>query len=193
MIQANAFDEVHDCQDVFRQLLQAISNPGAIVSIAASAAKLDDEGGAMLALALTLLDRETVFSVVDDALLAQSFAQLTYAGNRDVQAGFIFITKPCEAENIGKVLERATPGTLTEPHTGSTLFVSVPEFPGAASARLSGPGIKGARSVGLSDYAKAWLAARDRIEYEYPMGIDLIFVTPGGDVMAIPRKITMEG
>jgi alpha-D-ribose 1-methylphosphonate 5-triphosphate synthase subunit PhnH len=193
MIAANTFDEVHDCQAVFRQLLRAISNPGEIVSIAAPAANFHEPDGAMLALALTFLDKETVFTVVDDALLAQTFAQITYAGSREAQAGFIFITQPCAAGDIRAILEKATPGTLVEPHTGSTLFISVPEFPDTDSARLSGPGVQKSRSVGLTDYAKAWLEARDRMEYEYPMGIDLIFVTPAGDLMAIPRKITMEG
>lgn len=193
MIDESTFDEVQDCQEIFRLLLHAASYPGEIVSIAAQAGKLAEKDKILLSLAFTLLDKETTFTVVDNDILAQTIAQLTYAKSLKEQAGLIFITKHYQSVEMNEIIAQAAPGTLTEPHLNSVLFIMVDGFVETGTVNLQGPGIKDSKPVGLTEYAIEWLNQRDRMEYEYPTGIDIFLVTLTGEIMAIPRKIKMEG
>jgi len=193
MIQDSIFDEVHDCQETFRLLLYAISNPGEIVGIGKYARNLEDEDKIMLLLALTLLDKETSFMVVGSNLLTKTAANLTYSKEREAYANFIFVAERCSPELMENIFSKTTPGTLVEPHTNSVLIIGVDQFDQSGSCLLKGPGINGCKRAALSGYARQWILLRDSIEYEYPTGIDLYFVTPQGELMAIPRKVSMEG
>jgi len=193
MIQENDFDAVHDCQAVFRFLLHAIANPGEIVCIRPQAEKLRDNDRVMTALALTLLDKETCFAAPDDPAFAKKVSELTYAGQAAEKADFIFITQAVSRATTADIFAAATPGTLVEPHTNSVLFIGIEQFTEASACRLTGPGIKDTKSVGLPEYAKQWVRERDTMDYEYPTGVDLYFVTPAGELMALPRKVKMEG
>lgn len=193
MIKENVFDEVHDCQGTFRYLLHAISNPGEIVDIQEYAQKLEGDHRAMLMLALTLLDKETSFWVADNDAFSKTLAELTYSRLAEERAGFIFITGTCPEDVIDSVFEKATPGSLIEPHTNSVLIIAIDDFNPKSTCTLKGPGIKTVKTVGLPEYAKKWLSKRDEMEYEYPAGVDLYFVSTKGALMAIPRKVKMEG
>ena len=63
MITANEFDLVFDCQQVFKQLMQAMANPGKVFSIGQNSAKLHQPSGSLLAIAMTLVDSRCRFSV----------------------------------------------------------------------------------------------------------------------------------
>lgn len=193
MIKEGIFDEVHDCQETFRLLLYAISNPGEIVSISEYAKKLEDKNQVMLLLALTLLDKETTFMVAGNEFFAKIVAELTYSRQAEAYANYIFISEKCSPELREKIFFQATPGTLVDPHTNSVLIIGVDQFDKSASCLLKGPGINGSKRAAFSEYAKQWILQRDSLEYEYPTGIDLYFVTPQGELMAIPRKVSMEG
>ncbi len=193
MLGENSFDEVHDCQATFRLMLHAISNPGEIVCIDEYAGKLNEEDGVMLMIALTLLDKETKFFAAGNREFAKAVTELTYSRHTNESAGFIFITKKIQNSDIAGIFARATPGTLVEPHTGSILLISVEGFDNEASCVMKGPGIDESKKAGLTEYAKRWIMQRNLMGYEYPAGIDIFFVTDFGEIMAIPRKVKMEG
>lgn len=193
MIKESAFDEVHDCQGSFRCLLHAVSNPGEIVNIGEYAKKLEGENRAMLMLALTLLDKETSHWAVGDEEFSKTLTGLTYSRRTEEKAGFIFITGTCTDEAMEEIFAGASPGSLVEPHTNSVLIIAVEGFCQKGTCLLKGPGIKGSKAAGLPDYAKKWLDKRDRMEYEYPTGVDLFYISSDGALMAIPRKVEMEG
>jgi alpha-D-ribose 1-methylphosphonate 5-triphosphate synthase subunit PhnH len=109
MIEESTFDDVHNCQETFRLLLQAISNPGDIVAIKDHAKRLQAEHGVMLTLALTLLDKETSFWIADNEVFAKTVAEITYAKKLANQAGFIFVTNKCTDEAIQYIMAKTTP------------------------------------------------------------------------------------
>ena len=193
MITESSFDDVHDCQECYRLLLYALSNPGEIVSVKEQACKLGEGNGVLLMLALTLLDKETSFFVADDEGFSKTVAELTYSKPVKDGANFIFVTRSCSTEDITDIFSGASPGSLPEPHTSSVLIITVDGFEDEPACTLKGPGIKQSKRVGLGEYAKRWIAQRDAMEYEYPMGVDLYFAASNGELMAIPRKVTMEG
>lgn len=193
MINECVFDDVHDCQESFRLLLQAISNPGQIVSIDEYASKLNEENNVFITIALTLLDKETSFMSVDNGVFSKTVAELTYSKRVEDNAGFIFVTEKCTHEIISDLFSKASPGTFVEPHTNSVLIVAIDKFEDSDTCYLLGPGIKGMKNVGLSEYTRKWIEERDSMGYEYPTGVDMYFVTEKGELMGIPRKVKMEG
>jgi len=193
MVQNSTFDYVHDCQATFRLMLHAISNPGKIVNIKNYAEKLEDDFGHLLVLALTLLDKETSYCVLDNEMLDKVFGQLTYAFHKDEKADYIFISEECSYEKISDILSKSHPGTLDDPHASSTLIISVERLENSVSLCLSGPGIKDSKTIEVSDYLKLWITNRDLMEYEYPLGIDMFFVTKEGELLSIPRRVKLKG
>lgn len=189
--QENQFDTVHDCQKVFRELLRAISNPGVMADVAEYAQKTEMENGAFVAIANTLLDVKNSFYILGTGMRKENLVGLTRSVYTHSAPKFIFAVSECSSGEIDKCFEIASPGSIVEPHKNSVLFVSVPFFDD--ECRLSGPGIDGMRNALLSRYALSWLEKRDRMEYEYPSGIDIFFVTSAGKVVAVPRKVRVEG
>lgn len=180
------FDTVMDSQTVFRKLLEAMSNPTRTVSIQAQQEKLFGTYVALLALGMTLLDNEVCFSVCGDVALRDSLQLLTLSQTADdTDADYIFITDP---QKVPAVLVKAKCGTLVDPHQSATLIIrdnGIPEH----SLMLFGPGIDGTAEYTCSKTIYQTLVLRDEQAYEYPTGIDLIFVTDTGDVTCIPRLV----
>lgn len=194
MIKANTFDEVHDCQESFRLMLRALSNPGEIVSLKEPAEKLEEENAVFITVALTLLDKETTFCVVDNATISEKITQVTYAKNVDKKiANFLFVTKICQDGQMEEIMSGIHPGTLAEPHTNCVLVIGIEHFPETDTCSLKGPGVQGSRRVCLPDEAMQWVKQRDKMEFEYPTGIDMYFAASNGELLAIPRKVKMEG
>ena len=189
MKQLHTFDEVFDSQKVFRACLEAISNPGRTLSIAAQSAKLYGTQPGLLALAMTLLDASVSFCAPDDAELTEQILLHTHAAPVDAQeADFLFCTR---AENLGACIEAAKRGTLADPHTGATILARV--LPGeSARARLTGPGVDGALETDVPCEALRAMGARDAQMYEFPQGVDFFFLLPGDAILAIPRLVRME-
>ena len=60
------------------------------------------------------------------------------------------------------------------------------------SIGLQGPGIDGVAAYAATDAACAALEARDAQHYQYPQGIDMLLVTEGGALTALPRLTMRE-
>jgi alpha-D-ribose 1-methylphosphonate 5-triphosphate synthase subunit PhnH len=185
----HSFDEVFDAQKVFRLLLTAMSSPAKTVNIGEYAAKLHSRTPAMLAVAMTILDNEVSFFTAEDEGLADEIAALTLSRRETLPcADYLFVTDGAALEeNIGN----AKCGTLADPHKSATLIA---KNTGAAACRLrlQGPGIKGAADVAATELVARALKLRDAQQYELPQGIDFIFVSDDGDLLAIPRLTRME-
>ena len=189
MKKLHAFDEVFDGQQVFRRLLNAMAHPGRRVSIAPFAARFAGVSGALMAIALTLLDNEVSFHALEDPALGQAMAELTLSREAPLEnADFVLL---CNEQALERAIARVKCGTLRDPQQGATLIVN---DAGAdlQPTRLYGPGIDGIATVMLSAAARRALAARDAQHYEYPQGIDLMLVTGEGELMALPRLTLQE-
>ena len=180
------FDEVFDTQAVFRLLLDAMSNPTRTVSVAAQKEKLFGDYGAFLALGMTLLDNEVTFSSCENESLKKDLQLVTLSQEVPVpDADYLFVT---DERMLSAVLVQAKCGTLTDPHQSASLLIrdsgEKPE-----TMTLYGPGIDGETELHCTPTVVRALELRDQQTYEYPTGIDLIFVTDSGDVTCIPRLV----
>jgi alpha-D-ribose 1-methylphosphonate 5-triphosphate synthase subunit PhnH len=183
------FDAVYDSQKLFRLILEATSNPGRAVDIKGLADKMRGGCPGFLAVALTLLDNETGFNACGDRPLAEEIASLTLAGEEGLQtADFIFVG---ERDAIRLAIGSAKCGTLTDPHKSATVIIRDDEPP-AYRAAVSGPGVDGIRTAPVTETMREAVAYRDAQGYEYPQGIDLIFISDAGALTAFPRLTRME-
>jgi len=185
----HSFDIVFDSQKIFRLILDAVSNPTRVVHIKDSADKLFGSCPEFLAVAMTVLDNETSFEVLGDVLLSDEIVSLTHARREKTDsAEFLFVCDPADLKDIIKTLKC---GTLSDPHKSATVVI---RNNGASTCRLtlSGPGIDGKTAIQTTQTVKEAIELRDAQNYEYPQGIDLIFVSNNGELFAIPRLTRME-
>ena len=185
----HSFDAVFDGQKVFRLILEAMSNPARAVNIKEYADKLFGGHPVFLAVAMTLLDNEVSFNTCGNHSLSDEIASLTLAKRAPLEsADFIFVHDPNTVKNV---IENAKRGTLADPHQSATVIIQNDGEPVCRSA-FSGPGIDKRIEVQTTQRVKKAIALRDEQDYEYPQGIDLIFISNDGGLIAIPRTSRME-
>jgi alpha-D-ribose 1-methylphosphonate 5-triphosphate synthase subunit PhnH len=190
------FDMVHGAQEVFRILLEALANPGRVLSLC----HLEDQftgQGRFLAPALTLLDQETGFFWDGDSATGEEIRFLTGAPQVELEvADFVFLSAPLKSgmgAEVVSILSRIKQGTHLDPHNSALLFIQTPvEAEGKTvkqSLFLRGPGIPPeGRQVEVSPVEAMWCSARDKQNFEYPCGVELVFLRDDGSVMALTRK-----
>ena len=189
LLRKHNFDLVYHSQSVFRLILEAMSNPARIIEIGKYADKLYGNDPALLAVALTLLDNEICFSTCGNSGLADEVESLTLAANTPLEsADFIFVSEQGELENA---IESAKCGTLSDPHKSAMVIIQNDGEP-IFRLSLSGPGINGQVEIPATQTVKDAIDLRDAQQYEYPQGIDLIFISKAGELFAIPRLTRME-
>ena len=181
----HSFDLVLHSQQVFRLILEAMSNPASVVSIKEYADRLFGARPSMLAVALTLLDNETGFAACGGGEFPDDIVSLTSARQEQAKdADFIFVRNWRDTE---AAIECAKCGTLADPHKSATIVI---QNNGAAAFQLtlSGPGIDGRADIRATQTVKDAITLRDAQCYEYPQGVDLLFVSGDGELFAIPRS-----
>lgn len=189
LLNKHNFNTVFDSQKVYRYILNAMAHPTSIVNINEYASKLYGKYPEFLAVAMTLLDNEVSFFTCEDRLLAEEIASLTLAENgRLHDADFIFVIEP---EHLEDVIRNAKCGTLTDPHKSAVIVVRNDKEP-KHRLRFVGPGIDGCTELDASEVVKHAVELRDLQSYEYPQGIDLLFLSSEGELSAIPRLTRME-
>ena len=190
MKQLHTFDEVLDSQKVFRRLLDAMANPGRRCGIRQQSEKLFGGEAEFLALAMTLLDASVSFCVPENPELTEQIILLTHARPAPVeQADYLFVTR---AEQLAQMIESVKEGTLENPHSSATLLVKVPQGQPERAVLISGPGVDGQAEISVPPAVMDAARLRDQQEYEYPQGIDLIFLLPAGELLCLPRLVRME-
>lgn len=190
MKKIHSFDEVFDGQKVFRTLLEAVSNPGRVVSIEDEAQKMYGDNKAFLAVAMTLIDNEVTYNTCQNETLGKDISLLTLSREESLdKADFIFIE---DRRNLPEVFENAKEGTLADPQKSATFIIkSEEEF--THDIKIYGAGIKDTMIARVPEIAVEAMELRDSRLYEYPQGVDMIFVTPAGKILAIPRLVLREG
>jgi len=166
-----------------------MSNPARDVNISDYASKLVGNHPAFLAVAMTLLDNEVSFHTCENQSLLNEIASLTLAQGEPIEsADYIFVSNPKDA---GYTIENAKRGTLADPHKSATIIIRNDDPP-MCRLTLFGPGIEGRITVHVTQTVKDVIVMRDGQNYEYPEGIDLLFVSSMGELYAIPRLTRME-
>ena len=190
------FDMVDGTQEVFRLLLDALANPGRPVDISRQA-KQFASNGQWLAPALTLLDNETGFYWDGPPEVGEEIRFLSGAAQVSIEkADFVFLSSDMANNMVNDmaqsmammVFSKVKGGTHRDPHDSALIFAAAK---GNASLpiQLKGPGIPPeGRTITLSTTEAAWVKARDERGFEYPCGVELIFLREDNSLLAITRK-----
>lgn len=196
------FDDVHDTQQIYRKLLDCMARPGKLNSIEPFVQSLEHGDllpKPLLSLAYTLVDREVSFHVISDQTenIQKYIHWQTFSPYADLhEADYVFIGKQLCNDEIGDLMKRLMIGTLEDPHLSATILIAVnalTEGPGdGVKLRISGPGIQGVKEVYADGLPIAWIEERNKLNSEFPLGIDMILTTDTGEMMAIPRTTMIE-
>ena len=187
------FDMVLDAQVFFRLLLDAMANPGRPVNMADLAERFAAHGR-WLAPAAVLLDNETGVFWDGDREVGEEIRCLSGAAEvPPEEADFVFLSGPfLENSDFSKspaaFLSRIKQGSLLDPHDSALLIIAVP---GGTETEISlkGPGIPPeGRRVKIGREEAAWIRARDKQGYEYPCGVELVFLRQDNAFCALTRK-----
>lgn len=189
MKKMHEFDEVYDSQQLFRLVLHAMSHPGQRQDISEFSRKMYGATPAFLALAMTLLDNEVTFAAVGDEVLRDDIISLTLARPAPPDSADFLFLRDCTA--FADIVGLVKCGTLRDPQQSATLIIGISDANDSA-LKLSGPGIKDVLVAEVPAAVAELLALRDAQHYEYPEGIDLLFVSGGGQLLAIPRLTRWE-
>jgi len=185
-------------QEVFRLLLDALANPGRPVDLSAHVCQFAGNGR-WLAPALTLLDNETGFFWDGPSDLGEEIRFLSGAAQVPLEnADFIFLSSSganaeseaaqAAAQAAAHVLCRAKGGTHRDPHNSALIFAATGGKQDQSVA-LKGPGIPpDGRKIAVSAAEAAWIKARDAQGFEYPCGVEIIFLREDNSLLAITRK-----
>ena len=183
------FNEVFDGQAVFRKVLEAMSNPGRVVSIEEQAGKMHGNQQAFLALAMTLLDNEVSFDTCGDRELANDISLITLSKEVSLEeADFIFLNRK---EDLEQVFRHAKCGTLADPQKSATIIMKAEESC-SKEWMIYGAGVDGTQKIWVPEIAELAMKLRDDQAYEYPQGVDMIFVNDCGELFCIPRLVMKE-
>lgn len=176
-------EPVHASQQVFRQALTALSEPG-LVQVVGDAPGVDRLAPAMAALCLCLLDSETpvwLSPALDTPALRANLAFHCDAplATRPEEAVFAVVT-PDELA----ALPAFDPGTDRDPHLSCTVLVQLDALEGGPATTWQGPGILGSRAVRLPVPDGFWA---QRGVHGFPKGLDFFFGA-GDAFVGLPRS-----
>jgi alpha-D-ribose 1-methylphosphonate 5-triphosphate synthase subunit PhnH len=186
-------DPVLDSQRVFRAVLDAISHPGRVLTLAAPETPPAPLGRASAGVCLTLLDFETPLWLDGAAATAPTRDYLRF------HCGVPLVEIPADARfaliadtTAMPALSAFDAGTDERPDQSATLIVQVTGLASGRGRRLSGPGIDGEARLEVNGApAGFWDAVRVNAA-RFPRGVDL-FLCAGDRLAALPRTTHVEG
>jgi len=189
-------DPVHGAQQVFRTVLEALSRPGRVQTLPATALQGLEPPALGLGLAatlLTLLDAET--SVwLDPAAGGDGAADWLrfHTGVRlqaDAATARFAVTHAAQAQPC--LWATLDGGTDELPQAGATLLVGVPALDRGPALTLSGPGIQHRQTLQVAGLPPGFWAARQALAPGFPRGVDLILCC-GDRLAGLPRSTRLH-
>lgn len=185
---AYEFDFVHDGQQVFREVLSAMSCPGTTKSITPQSVKFAEVYAPLTAMGCTLLDNEEMMYVEKNPKLSAELHNLTLCHPGALEeADYIFLSSEMNYASMKEILKHVKKGTYADPHDSATILILCQELIGTTQMTLKGPGINGTLTRKVNQYIKKILVLRQELQTEYPLGEDLIFTDPKGEILCVPR------
>ena len=190
MALARAFaDPVHDAQQTFRAVMNALARPGTLQPVAGLTGAPAPLAPVAAAIAVALADYETPLwldgplAAAPDVAAWLAFHTGARIGAAPSQAAFALVADAGALPDLAGFAQ----GTDVYPDRSTTLIVQVEALSGAATRlRLAGPGISGHATLsvaGLPADIADRLAANHAL---FPRGVDLVLAGPEG-VAALPR------
>lgn len=188
--------EVYYTQSVYRKLLDCMARPGKLEKLKAMPSNFETLSSYTFGIALTLLDQEVSFHILQDEENTSRVVQLyTMAKKKSIEkCDYLFLH---EGQYVD--LYQLKKGTPEFPDESATIIsevarISHDELHSESTIKLTltGPGIKGKQEISISGIHHDLLPAWKQINQEFPLGIDWIIVDQEGMVCCIPRSSRME-
>ena len=185
-------DLVHDIQSVYRKTLNCMARPGTIDCIQEESNKLDIDvnfNKSTMVLMLMLLDGEVSYKIISrrEEEITKSVNQMTFVNHsQTVDADFIFILSDATPEEINATIRDSKIGDLLNPHKSATIIFEAESLSKEQEFILKGPGIEEVSYARIQAKGN-WLEERDKVNTEYQVGIDIIFIDEASNIMCIPR------
>jgi len=177
-------DGVHDSQQAFRAVLDALTRPGQMRHIGPALPGVA-LGGAMARLLLSLSEDETpVWWQHADTGLPHWLRFHTGApvAPQPDAASFAVLT---DMAQMPLLAEFAT-GSAASPEFSCTVLIELPALTGGPALEWCGPGIETVQRVGLLGLLNDFWAQWQANHAAFPQGVDIIF-TCGDSALGLPR------
>lgn len=178
-------DPVHQGQQTFRALLDALSRPGRIHHLPAPPEQVNGLSPAAAALALALVDFETPVWLDDACSGATHFLRFhcnCAIASEPGRATFAFAS----GFDTLQALDTFSLGTDLEPENSTTLVIEVDDLHADGPLTLTGPGIERQHRLYVAGFDAGRIAERAALAELFPRGLD-IFLTCGERVVGLPR------
>jgi len=192
-VRAGFADPVFDSQRVFRGVLDAVAEPGRVITLAAAPAAPSPLHPAAVAIALALFDFETPVWLDAAAGTPETVAHLRFHCGCPIvddpaRARFAIIADPAAMPEIGAF----DAGSDEYPDRSATLIVQAGTLGAGRGLRLSGPGIATEMRLEVGGVsARFWEALRGN-HARFPRGVDVL-LTAGASLAGLPRTTWVEG
>lgn len=191
-------DIVRATQHIYRRLVDAMSHPGhrwQLIPHPLMSIEQNQNPTWMASVLLTLVDHEMTLHVVESADstdLRNIMTRRTRATEVPMsEADFVAADMASFDPDSMTTMKR---GTLDYPDDGASIVLQVESLTatGGPSIALTGPGVKGEVVLPLGELTTGFIAARNEVTQDYPLGIDVIVVDRSGLVMALPRTTSVS-
>lgn len=196
MTRETHYDETLHSQSDFRVLLGSMARPGKISRFEARSIQPPaglHRGSATVALAL--LDSEVSFHCAGFDSEANEYIRLSTGSVPAAasEADFLFLAHG----DLAEALAAAKTGLPTYPEFGATAVIQLerlaPEpFAGATALHLKGPGVDGQATLYAAGLNPVTLGALRELNREFPLGVDVILCSAAGDIVSMPRSLSIE-
>ena len=188
-----AYDPIFDAQKHYRKLLDSMARPGKINQL--DDVSIKPPGGwskAAMFIGFALLNREVSFWVnPDDQELSQYVQHQTSARVCEVEhaADFVFLQGEVSCAHFPEWKL----GTLAYPEESATLIIqlrglSLTPMRDAIALHLKGPGVLGTKVVYVTGVWPTYLELLQKVNAEYPLGVDVFFVDQDDQFIGLPRS-----
>jgi alpha-D-ribose 1-methylphosphonate 5-triphosphate synthase subunit PhnH len=172
-------------------VLDAMAHPGKIYQLK----DFDFESPSALSnasavIAFALLNSDASFHTLGTSHISDYLALNTGAVEETFEkADFVFIQGNSNAEFLFKLKH----GTLSYPENSATVLIEVAEISkfyldGCTEIIFRGPGVEFENKVFVRGLNSEILEAVKEINFEFPLGIDLIFCDKNNQIVGLPRS-----
>jgi alpha-D-ribose 1-methylphosphonate 5-triphosphate synthase subunit PhnH len=179
-------------QQVFRALVQGFSRPGTIHTIPSDPSfQTCQFVSAASSVLRCLLDHEVTFAVHGfDEGVTEHILRVTGSQVGSVnQADYIL----CSPDHFADVIDQARTGTDEYPDHSATIIVTCLALASSSNGLvLTGPGIESQHRLRVPGVDPNVFETLRHVNQDYPLGIDVVLVSPERTIVCIPRTITIE-
>ncbi len=196
MIRETTYDHVFESQEIFREILNAMANPGTIKLIEASITVPENIHKSSAIIGFVLLNSDVSFclSPYSKELEAYLISNTSSASKPAQDADFIFSNG--HADSV-EVIKTAKIGHSEYPEDSASLILDVEKisekaFDNCTTLILRGPGIKTKRELHVTGLSQEVLECINEENIEFPLGVDVYLSDKGQNIVCIPRSVKYQ-